>query len=260
LRIPGFGHGPSIRVLHPRPPSAYGDLPSAYAQSRTFQRACGREGLPFSAAGRAPSSGSGPDNFPAASTFHRRAPSSGLWTGIAGRGLRVGWLRGGERWGLRGGGGISGRLAAGSDGRTRWQNAMCGRLQSTHSRADGKESRRARVRRARVWRIWRGGWRPRVERNRGVLTRGWKGIAACSRAACSRAVDGGRGWKESRRARARMERNRGVLACGGFGAADGGRGWKESRRARARRETNRGVLAAGRTGMCGGDAAARTAA
>jgi hypothetical protein len=68
------------------------------------------------------------------------------------------------------------------------------------------------------------------------------------------------GGKESRRARARMERNRGVLACGGFGAADGGRGWKESRRARARRETNRGVLAAGRTGMCGGDAAARTAA
>jgi hypothetical protein len=158
LQIPGIWP----RTFHPRPPSIYGDLPSVYAQSRTFQRACGRagvrtfhsplrgghlpaaadlitfqracgrEGLPFSAAGRAPSSGSGPDNFPAASTFHRRAPSSGLRTGIAGRGLRVSWLRGGERWGLRGGAGIAGRLAAGSDGRTRWQNAMCGRLQSTH--------------------------------------------------------------------------------------------------------------------------------
>jgi hypothetical protein len=157
--------------------------------------------------------------------------------------------------GIRGGAGISGRLAAGSDGRTRWQNAMCGRLQSTHSRADGKESRRARVRRARVRRIWRDGWWPRVERNRGVLARGWKGIAVCSRAA-----DGGRGWKESRRARMRriwhggwrprMER---IAACS---RAEG----NESRRARARRETNRGVLAAGRTGMCGGDAAARTAA
>jgi hypothetical protein len=40
----------------------------------------------------------------------------------------------------------------------------------------------------------------------------------------------------SRRARARMERNRGVLACGGFGAAVGERGWKESRRARVRAE------------------------
>ena len=87
MQIPGIWP----RTFHPRPPSIYGDLPSVYAQSRTFQRvcgragvrtfhsplrgghlpaaadlitfqrACGREGLPFSAAGRAPSSGSGPD-------------------------------------------------------------------------------------------------------------------------------------------------------------------------------------------------------
>jgi hypothetical protein len=53
----------------------------------------------------------------------------------------------------------------------------------------------------------------------------------------------------SRRARARMERNRGVLACGGFGILEGG--W------RARMER---IAARTAASMCGVDAAARTAA
>jgi hypothetical protein len=90
-------------------------------------------------------------------------------------------------------------------------------------------------------------WTPTVH----TFARGWKGIAACSRAACSRVADLARwmasaGGKESRRAHARMERNRGVLACGVLACG----GWrprmeriaacsradgKESRRARVRR-------------------------
>jgi hypothetical protein len=56
-----------------------------------------------------------------------------------------------------------------------------------------------------VWRrLWRGGWRPRMERNRGVLARGWKGIAACSRA------DG----NETRGLRVEKSRRSGVAGAG----------------------------------------------
>jgi hypothetical protein len=77
-----------------------------------------------------------------------------------------------------------------------------------------------------VWRrLWRGGLRPWMERRRIAGAEGGE-IAAVGR--CGR-------------------RGQAADLARQMAAADG----NESRRARARMETNRGVLAAGRTGMCG---------
>jgi hypothetical protein len=231
LRIPGFGHGPSIRVLHPR---------TVTFHPRTLNQgpSSGRAGV---RAFHSPLRGG---HLPAAAdliTFQRRAPSigehlpadcgrglrggdcgsAGCGAGSdgdcgAGRGFRGGWLRAAmaERDGRtrcvdaysphirarmeRNRGVLAcGVLACGGfgavDGVRGWKGiAAC-------SRADGKESRRARVRRARVrWMAAADG------KNRGVLARGWKGIAACSRAA-----------DLARRMAAADGKNRGVLARGG---------------------------------------------